>query len=309
MKVPDISVETIVGHLPQLPHTIPGAYRDGAKGPKVRVIWPSPVDNRITLEVRVVPYSKGKRLLQARDITRLQQLETIRRDFVANVSHEIKTPLTAIKGYVETLYNREVDSSEDTHRFLGIVIKHVNRLESIVEDLLALSRIERENFREALNLATVRLENICQTAIQVCQKNAEAKRIAIDVQCGEDLQATVDATLLEQAIVNLLDNAIKYSDTGSCVTVTLTLESGSVRCCVCDQGTGIPAAELPRLFDRFHRFQHSGTEHIRGAGLGLALVDVVARRHGGRVDVESEQGRGSCFCLLIPYHADKKTAG
>jgi two-component system phosphate regulon sensor histidine kinase PhoR len=239
-------------------------------------------------------------LLVMTDVTRLRRLEHMRRDFVANVSHEIKTPLTAIKGYVETLFNREVDSAEDTHRFLGIVIKHVNRLESIVEDLLALSRIERENFREALNLATVRLGNICQTAIQVCHKNAEAKRIAIDVQCGEDLQATVDATLLEQAIVNLLDNAIKYSEDGSRVEISAEKRDGMTAIHIRDYGCGIAQRNLSRLFERFYRVDKARSRQLGGTGLGLAIVKHIVQAHEGEVTVESRLGEGSTFSLYLP---------
>ena len=239
-------------------------------------------------------------LLVMTDVTRLRRLENMRREFVANVSHEIKTPLTAIKGYVETIYNREVDSPEDTHRFLGIVTRHVNRLESIVEDLLSLSRIERENFRETLNLSLTRLENIFQTAIQVCQKNAEAKRIDIQVKNGRDLQATVDATLLEQAIVNLLDNAIKYSADGSRVEIRAEHRNGKVAIHVRDYGCGIAKRNLPRLFERFYRVDKARSRHLGGTGLGLAIVKHIVQAHEGEVTVDSQLGEGSTFSIYLP---------
>jgi two-component system phosphate regulon sensor histidine kinase PhoR len=239
-------------------------------------------------------------LLVMTDVTRLRHLEHMRRDFVANVSHEIKTPLTAIRGYVETLYNSEVDSPEDTHRFLEIVIKHVNRLESIVEDLLSLSRIERENFREALNLSIARMGDIFQTVVQVCQKNAEAKHIDIQVKSGEDLQATVDTTLLEQAIVNLLDNAIKYSENGSRIEISAAKRDGMTAIHIQDYGCGIAQRNLSRLFERFYRVDKARSRQLGGTGLGLAIVKHIVQAHEGEIKVESKLGEGSTFSIYLP---------
>jgi two-component system phosphate regulon sensor histidine kinase PhoR len=239
-------------------------------------------------------------LLVMTDVTRLRRLENMRRDFVANVSHEIKTPLTAIKGYVETLYNREVDSPDDIHRFLGIITKHVNRLEAIVEDLLSLSRIERENFREALNLAATRLGDLFQTAIQVCQNNAEAKHIAVQITAGEDLEATVDATLLEQAVVNLLDNAIKYSADGSRVEIHGENRDGMTAIHIRDYGCGIAKRNLPRLFERFYRVDKARSRQLGGTGLGLAIVKHIVQAHEGEIVVNSKLGEGSTFSIYLP---------
>jgi two-component system phosphate regulon sensor histidine kinase PhoR len=239
-------------------------------------------------------------LLVMTDVTRLRRLENMRRDFVANVSHEIKTPLTAIKGYVETLHNREVDSPEDTSRFLGIIIKHVNRLESIVEDLLSLSRIERDNFREALNLTSARLGEIFQTAIQVCQKSAEKKGIDIQVQSGEDLYANVDATLLEQAILNLLDNAVKYSEGGSRVEINAENHNGMIAIHIRDYGCGIAKRNLSRLFERFYRVDKARSRQLGGTGLGLAIVKHIVQAHDGEITVDSRLGGGSTFTIHLP---------
>jgi two-component system phosphate regulon sensor histidine kinase PhoR len=239
-------------------------------------------------------------LLVMTDVTRLRRLEHMRRDFVANVSHEIKTPLTAIKGYVETLYNGEVDSQEDTHRFLGIVIKHVNRLEAIVEDLLSLSHIERENFREALNLSPARLGDIFQTVLQVCQTNADAKHISVDIKSGEDLHATVDATLLEQAIVNLLDNAIKYSEDGSRVEISAENRNGMTTIRIRDFGCGIAQHNLSRLFERFYRVDKARSRQLGGTGLGLAIVKHIVQAHEGEIKVQSRLGEGSTFTIFLP---------
>jgi two-component system phosphate regulon sensor histidine kinase PhoR len=241
-------------------------------------------------------------LLVMTDVSKLRRLENMRRDFVANVSHEIKTPLTAIKGYVETLYNQEVDSREDSERFLGIIIKHVNRLNAIVEDLLSLSRIERtdRNSETALDFAETRIGDIIQTAVQVCQSSAEEKDISIEQRGELDLKARVDATLLEQAILNLLDNAIKFSENGSSVSIAVESRNGATGIHIADQGCGIAKNHLTRLFERFYRVDKARSRQMGGTGLGLAIVKHIVQAHGGQVTVESSLGHGSTFSIFLP---------
>jgi two-component system phosphate regulon sensor histidine kinase PhoR len=241
-------------------------------------------------------------LLVMADVTKLRRLENMRRDFVANVSHEIKTPLTAIKGYVETLVNQEVDSKGDYERFLGIINKHVNRLDAIVEDLLSLSRIERtvDIAESPLEFTETRIGDIIQTAIQVCQNRADEKNIAIDPSGELDLKARVDATLIEQAILNLLDNAIKYSDNGSVVAIDVEHRNGATGIHITDHGCGIAKTHLARLFERFYRVDKARSRQMGGTGLGLAIVKHIVQAHGGQVTVDSKPGRGSTFSVLLP---------
>ena len=234
------------------------------------------------------------------DVTRLRKLENIRRDFVSNVSHEIKTPITAIKGFVETLRDGAVKNPEDAERFLGIIEKHVDRLEAIIEDLLNLSKIEQTSGKEGLSLVESPMIEIINNALQICHVSIAGREIEIDVSCAESVTLKVDPTLLEQALVNLLDNAVKYSDTGGTVHISVTEKSGSVTITVRDHGVGINKKHLPRLFERFYRVDKARSRQLGGTGLGLAIVKHVVQAHGGHISVESTPGEGSAFSIHLP---------
>jgi two-component system, OmpR family, phosphate regulon sensor histidine kinase PhoR len=234
------------------------------------------------------------------DVTRLRRLENIRRDFVSNVSHEIKTPITAIKGFVETLRDGAVKDPEDAMRFLGIIEKHVDRLEAIIEDLLNLSKIEQASEKEGISLVESRMHDILQNAIQVCHVAVADKKIKMETSCADALTASVDPTLLEQAIVNLLDNAIKYSDDGKTIQLRVTTEKDFVIIAVQDHGCGISEQHLPRLFERFYRVDKARSRQLGGTGLGLAIVKHIVQAHGGDIKVESIVGKGSTFTIRLP---------
>ncbi len=239
-------------------------------------------------------------LVVINDVTQLRRLENMRKDFVANVSHEIKTPLTAIKGFVETLHRGNVDDPQETERFLGIIQKHVDRLSSIIDDLLSLSRIEQEDERQAIEFENKSISDIFQSAVQICRSKAEEKNIAINLTCEESLNALIDPTLLEQAVVNLLDNAIKYSEPASAIHLTANLDDSEVRIMVEDQGIGIAKKHLSRLFERFYRVDKARSRKLGGTGLGLAIVKHIAQAHGGQVTVKSTAGKGSTFTIHLP---------
>jgi two-component system phosphate regulon sensor histidine kinase PhoR len=240
-------------------------------------------------------------LVVLHDVTQLRRLENMRKDFAANVSHEIKTPLTAIKGFVETLQEGDLDSKAESHRFLGIIAKHVDRLTAIIDDLMHLSRIERSDETKALALEECRVCELLSTARGLCQDRAHAKGVEIDLDCNVDLLAQLDAPLMEQALVNLLDNAIKYTQrTPARVTLSAFLENDELCIVVADEGIGIGRKHLPRLFERFYRVDKARSRHLGGTGLGLAIVKHITQAHGGRVTVQSEVGRGSTFTLCFP---------
>ncbi len=234
------------------------------------------------------------------DVTQLRRLEDMRRDFVANVSHEIKTPLTAIKGFVETLHQNIVETPEEAERFLGIITKHVDRLNTIIEDLLMLSRIENEGEHGDIKREKTRLRDVLQNAVQICRPQAEEKRIGVELACDDRLEATVDPVLLEQAVVNLLDNAIKYSEREKAVRISARTADREIRIQVQDHGIGIEKKHLPRLFERFYRVDKARSRSLGGTGLGLAIVKHIAQAHGGHVAVESRLGEGSRFTIHLP---------
>ena len=234
------------------------------------------------------------------DVTQLRRLENMRRDFVANVSHEIKTPLTAIKGFVETIQQGKVETVEEKERFLAIVQKHVDRVDTIVEDLLTLSKIEQEDESKKISFENVMLEDVFQSAIQICRPKAEEKNIRIDLECKKEISAAIDPTLIEQALVNLLDNALKYSEPESTILVKLQHENSEMVISVQDHGIGIAQKHLSRLFERFYRVDKARSREMGGTGLGLAIVKHIAQAHGGRVTVESRLGEGSRFRIHLP---------
>ncbi|MGD2099561.1 MAG: ATP-binding protein [Desulfobacterales bacterium] len=273
----------------------------------------SPSEEDITVfqnEERVIDV-KGSPLLDANqnqigtlvvfhDVTQLRRLENMRRDFVANVSHEIKTPLTAIKGFVETLQQGNVEKAHEKERFLSIIQRHVDRLNAIIEDLLALSRIEQEHERQEIEFEPVKIADVLQAAIQLCLPKADEKNIRINLDCGKNTTAVFDPTLIEQAVVNLLDNAIKYSKPESSVVVKSHQQNDHMIISVQDHGIGIAQKHLPRLFERFYRIDKARSRDMGGTGLGLAIVKHIAQAHGGQVSVESKLGEGSLFSIHLP---------
>ncbi|MDD4890126.1 MAG: ATP-binding protein [Phycisphaerae bacterium] len=238
-------------------------------------------------------------LLVFNDVTRLRRLERVRQDFVANVSHELKTPITSIKGFVETLREGAIDEPEEAKRFLEIIASQSDRLNSIIEDLLALSRIEEEAQRKEIPLSPGTLEPVIRDAVALHQARAEAKGVAIEVDAPADLSARVNGPLLEQAIANLLDNAIKYSDTGSAIRIVAARDGENVTVSVQDHGCGIPAEHLPRLFERFYRVDKARSRQLGGTGLGLSIVKHIIAAHGGSVSVTSTPGEGSTFTIHL----------
>lgn len=234
------------------------------------------------------------------DVTRLRRLEEVRQDFVANVSHELKTPITSIKGFVETLLDDPAPSPENTRRFLQIIEKQANRLDAIIEDLLSLSRLEQSKGAISLKIERAPVLPILEAAVELCQHQADARSIRIQIECPPDLSAHVNPPLLEQGLINLINNAVKYSDDRQSVYVHAYEENATLMIEVIDEGAGIHANEMDRIFERFYRVDKARSRDQGGTGLGLSIVKHIAQVHSGNVTVSSTPGEGSTFTLRLP---------
>jgi two-component system phosphate regulon sensor histidine kinase PhoR len=248
--------------------------------------------------------AEGRRvglLLVLNDVTQLRRLETIRSDFAANVSHELQTPITTIKGYVETLLETGNRDRDESRRFLEIVNRNADRLAAIIEDLLALARLEEPGADRDLERAETPLAPLMESVAAQYRQAAADKDMTLFLEVPPDLEVSVNARLFEQAISNLLSNAVKFAPTGTTVTLTACrTDEGGLDVAVADEGPGIDAAHLPRLFERFYRVDRARSRELGGTGLGLAIVKHIALVHGGQAEAESAAGTGSVFRIVLP---------
>jgi len=201
---------------------------------------------------------------------------------------------------VETPRYNTIENPEESQHFLGIIARHVDRLTAIIDDLMKLSRIEQQDEKQKIKLETGPIKKVIQKAIQTCQEKTGAKKINIDLECEKDISAQIDAMLIEQAVFNLLDNAINYSHEQSAVKVSVFRKDREITINVQDHGIGIAKEHLSRLFERFYRVDKARSRSLGGTGLGLAIVKHIVHAHGGRVSVESFPGKGSTFSLHLP---------
>jgi len=238
-------------------------------------------------------------LIMLNDVTRLKRLENVRRDFVANVSHELRTPITSIRGFAETLLEGEV-GADDARRFHQIIAREARRLHEMLEDLLVLASVEKEAEGAGIERSVTRLSPVVDAAVANCRKSGANKNIRVLIECSGEIEAAIHAKLLEQALTNLVENAIRYSDPDRDVHVSVEARGGEVVLAVDDRGWGIAREHLPRIFERFYRVSQARERRNGGTGLGLAIVKHIAQAHGGFVTVDSEPGRGSRFEIHLP---------
>lgn len=238
-------------------------------------------------------------LLVFRDITRMKKLERTRKEFVSNVSHELKTPITTIRGFVDALDSGSVEDPKEISEFISIISRHVNRLSDIIDDLLRLSSIESTEGR--IDKSVQPLKPVLKQAVSIALESNEDRRVNVLVECPEDLETSFNANLIEEAVLNLLVNAIRYSEDGTTVTVKAGIYENKVRISVEDRGCGIGKEHISRIFERFYRADQGRDRGKGGTGLGLAIVKHIARAHGGGVYVDSEPGKGSTFTIDLPF--------
>jgi len=233
------------------------------------------------------------------DITDLRRLERVRRDFVANVSHEFKTPLTAIQGFAETLLGGALDDQENRRRFLEIVLEHARRLARLTDDLLELSQIEAERFE--LEIRPLPVCQLLESCIETTRLRAAEKQLALAAECPPGLPDIAgDRRRLTEVLQNLLDNAVQYTPSGGKIEVLARTQGREVQFTVNDTGIGIPKAEQARIFERFYRVDTARSREVGGTGLGLSIAKHIVEAHAGRIWVESELGQGSSFHFTVP---------
>jgi two-component system phosphate regulon sensor histidine kinase PhoR len=239
------------------------------------------------------------------DITEIRRLEKMRSDFVANVSHELKTPVTSVRGFSETLMSGEVTDEETTKQFLKIIHDESQRLDRLISDLLNLSKIERQKM--PLNLETLNMTALVHEVSVTLQGAIEEKRTRLVLpDPSKDVYLQGDEDRLRQIILNLVGNGINYTAEGGTVTVSLKENVEKVRLIIKDDGIGIPEESLPRIFERFYRVDRARSRHSGGTGLGLAIVKHLIESHHGEIEVESREGEGTTFTVILPKKQEEK---
>jgi len=242
-------------------------------------------------------------VVAAQDVTDLRRTDLIRQEFIANVSHELRTPLASLRALAETLLDGAARDAEVGPRFLGRIVSEIDRLTLLVSDLLDLSAIE--SGRAAMEMTAVSLGDVARDVAVKFRPVAERQNVALRVEAMDDLPpAWGDAARLTQALVNLVDNALKYTPAGGTVTLSGSAAGDLLAVTVADTGIGIAPEDLPRIFERFYRADRSRSRALGGTGLGLSIVKHIVTSHGGRVEVQSVEGRGSQFTLRIPKASD-----
>ena len=238
-------------------------------------------------------------LLVFNDITKLRRLELHRKEFVANVSHELRTPLTSLQGYIEVLLENDL-TNEERSKFLKILEKNTARFQTIIEDLLALSKIEKESDNDEIKKELGFLSPIISSVKFLCENKASKKGINLKVDLAKEIKGKVNGPLLEQALINLVDNAIKYGPADSQITIAAKDLSDHVEITVQDEGPGITQEHQERIFERFYCIDKARSRELGGSGLGLSIVKHIAIAHGGNVVLDSSFGKGSIFYINLP---------
>ncbi|MBM7597730.1 two-component system phosphate regulon sensor histidine kinase PhoR [Virgibacillus halotolerans] len=232
------------------------------------------------------------------DITEMKKLELMRKDFVANVSHELKTPITSIKGFAETMLENNMANEKQNNEFLSIIHEESHRMQLLIEDLLTLSRLEREDF--FLQLAEVRITELVDEISPIAQHKANDHNLQLTIDVAENLTLMADKEKVKQIIINLLDNSFSYTPADGHVLLSIHSTAHSIHIEVKDTGIGIAQEMIPRIFERFYRVDKARSRNTGGTGLGLAIVKHIVEVHGGHIDIESEVDKGTSIHVYLP---------
>ncbi|MBA2435377.1 MAG: PAS domain-containing protein [Chthoniobacterales bacterium] len=279
------------------------ALRSGERR-SVTIVLQRPAETERHLEVVAEPIKDAPDGLNGavilfRDITERRRTETTRRDFVANVSHELRTPLSILRGYLETLLENPEQPPAELLRIFEVMERHSNRLNLLVDDVLSLARLEGPGM--ALDRTTIRPALFLRGIMRDWEKKFAAKQLEAELAAADDLPPLqADEARLQEVIYNLLDNAVKYSAAGGHITIRASSADGQLSLSVSDKGAGIPARDLPRIFERFYRADKARHHEMGGTGLGLSIVKHIVQLHGGSVEAESELGRGTTVRVHLP---------
>ncbi|KAB7775910.1 phosphate regulon sensor histidine kinase PhoR [Xanthomonas sp. LMG 12460] len=263
-------------------------WLSGGRNAEPMLDMPSPVDDRLRLNLRLIPYSDDHWLLVARDVSKLLQLEQVRRDFVANVSHELRTPLTVVHGYLDML---DPEDFPDSGPMIAEMRKQSQRMTQLVEDLLTLSRLESQ---EHANEESIAMAPMLATLRREAEAHSQGRH-RIEVHDEADCDLVGSNKELHSAFSNLVTNAVRYTAAGGTIRITFAREGDGAVLAVRDSGYGIPAHHLPRITERFYRVSSSRSRESGGTGLGLSIVKHVLGLHQARLEIESEVGKGSTF--------------
>ncbi|MDD5730996.1 MAG: ATP-binding protein [Candidatus Omnitrophica bacterium] len=236
-------------------------------------------------------------LVVIHDITEIRRLEVVRRDFVANVSHELKTPLTSIKGFVETLLGGALEDKENSRQFLEIILNHANRLDSLINDLLDLSSMESRNIR--LEKKEINLKGLTDKILSGFKAQLKKTTVEVKNELPQGLSVIADKDRMEQVLTNLIDNAIKFNKENGFIKIYSRDLNDKIKVIVEDSGIGIPGKDILRIFERFYRVDKARSRELGGTGLGLSIVKHIVELHGGNAGVESTEGLGSKFWFTL----------
>jgi len=283
----------------QLADLVAEARASGGSTPPVEIELPGLKPRRLLAHASPLSGDDEGLLFVFVDVTELRRLESLRRDFVANASHELRTPVAAVRSATETLRSGALADPVAAIRFVDIIDRNAQRLQSLVEDMLELSKLESNEFK--LKKERVELRSVVPIVLALFRERAEKKGVRLSAEIPPTTTAVDgDARALEHVLSNLVDNAVKYCPSGTRVTVTASHEDGRVKLVVSDNGNGIPPEHLPRLFERFYRVDAGRSRELGGTGLGLSIVKHMVEAMRGKVWVESQVGAGSTFTVSLP---------